>query len=138
MKKVFPYKININKNIPSINIIIEGKSFLNPRSLYLSGSNISMFDQVSSYNPFISGSDTQKNTYPSFTGIIVPEFSVIDEKFLVFNFPQQPKTKGYVDVIMENEAGYGKLTTDSLLPYVSSFEGSQNIQVPWISGIEII
>ena len=39
---------------------------------------------------------------------------------------------------MENEAGYGKLTKDTILPYISSFGCSQNIQFPWTKGIEII
>jgi hypothetical protein len=137
MKKVTPHKISLNKNITAIDITIEGKSFLRPRNLYLSASNISMFSYISSYNPFISGSNIQKTSYPSFSGIIISEFTIINENILIFNFPEQPKTTGYVDVIMENEAGYGKLTTDSLLPYISSFKGFKNIQLPSISGIEI-
>jgi hypothetical protein len=138
MKKVNPQKISLNRNISSIDIIIKGKSFLNSKNLYLSASNINMFSYNSSYNPFLTGSLTQKNSYPAFFGIVVPEFTIIDDKILVFNIPEQPKTTGFIDVIMENEAGYGKLTNDTVLPYVSAFRGSENLQFPWISGIEII
>jgi hypothetical protein len=137
MKKIFPYKITLNQEITAINFTIYGKSFLNPRNLYLSASDISMFDSISSFNPFLSGTITQKNSYPPFQGIVVPEFTVLADKVLIFNFPEQPKTTGFVDVIMENEAGYGKLTTDTLLPFISSFRGAENIQFPWISGIQI-
>lgn len=137
MKKVVPYKISICSNISAIDIFIKGKSFLKPRKLYLSASNEMMFDNIRTFDPFASGTETQKNAYPPFRGIIVPTFNVLDEKFLLFNFPQQPKNVGFVDVIMENEAGYGKLTKDTLLPYFSTFNGSENIQFPWISGIEI-
>jgi len=137
MKKVIPLKLNLNNNISAIDVFIKGKSFLRPRKLYLSASDEMMFDDIRCFNPFISGTCTQKKSYPPFRGIIVPTFTVIDEKILTFRFPEQPKTIGFVDVIMENEAGYGKLTKDTILPYFSSFNESENIQFPWISGIEI-
>jgi len=137
MKKVLPQKLNLNYSVSTVDIFIKGKSFLRPRKLYLSASNEMMFDNIRCFNPFISGTATQKKAYPPFRGILVPSFNVINDKFLVFNFPQEPKTIGYVDVIMENEAGYGKLTSDTLLPYISTFNESENIQFPWISGIEI-
>lgn len=138
MKKVIPYQISLSSNISSVDIFIKGKSFLKPRKLYLSASNEMMFDNIRCFNPFISGTNTQKLSYPPFRAIQVFEFTVINDKFLNFIFPQQPKTIGYVDVIMENEAGYGKLTKDTILPYISSFGCSQNIQFPWTKGIEII
>jgi hypothetical protein len=137
MKKVSPLQISLSTNISAVDVVIKGKSFLRPRKLYLSASNEMMFDCIRCFNPFISGTNTQKISYPSFRGIMVTNFTVLDDKFLIFNFPQQPKTIGYVDVIMENEAGYGKLTKDTILPYFSSFNCSQNIQFPWIKGIEI-
>lgn len=137
MKKVSPLQISLSSNVSAIDVFIKGKSFLRPRKLYLSASNEMMFDCIRCFNPFISGTNTQKNAYPPFRGILVPSFNVINDKFLIFNFPQQPKTIGYVDVIMENEAGYGKLTKDTVLPYIDTFDGSENIQFPWINGIEI-
>jgi len=137
MKKVSPLQISLSADICDIDIIIKGKSFLRPRKLYLSASNEMMFEEIRCFNPFISGTDTQKLSYPPFRGIPVHRFTVIDDKFLTFKLPQPPKTIGFIDVIMENEAGYGKLTKDTILPYISTFNGSENLQFPWISGIEI-
>lgn len=137
MKKVIPYQISLSSNISSVDLFIKGKSFLRPRKLYLSASDEMMFDNIRCFNPFISGTNTQKIAYPSFRGIQVLNFTVINDKFLNFIFPQQPKTIGFVDIIMENEAGYGKLTKDTILPYISSDSYSQNIQFPWYKGIEI-
>lgn len=138
MKSVFPHKILIYSNTdPSnIKIRIHGKSFLNLRNLYLSGSNVSMFDGVSSYNPFLSGSDIQKNSYQPFDAIMVESFTILDNKILEFSFSQIPKTSGFIDIIAENEAGYGKLT-DSKMSFLSSYEGAKDFQFPWVKGIYV-
>jgi hypothetical protein len=140
MKKINPYKIlvYIDTDLSDLNIRITGKLFLNTRNIYLSASNQTMFNNISTYNPFLTGSLTQKNSYPSFQGIQVNEFTIFNDKKIEFVFPELPKTTGFVDVIIENEAGYGKLTTDTRLPFISSFNGAIDIQFPWSNGIQIV
>lgn len=87
---------------------IFGKSFLNVRNVYLSGSDVGMFTGITTFNPF-SGIPHLSGYYPQFNGLIVPEFMVSNDNHISFSLPQIPKTVGYFDVIVENEAGYGKI-----------------------------
>ena len=139
MRKVYPYHFNVGNNTPpsSIYLKIYGKRFLDIRNLYVSGSNIDMFENVTTFDPFSSRKLKQHLAYPSFDAIIVPEFEISSENIISFNLPQTPKTVGYIDVIIENEAGYGKLTIDSRMPFISSYVGAVDIQNPWVDGIII-
>jgi hypothetical protein len=138
MRQVFPYKIKINPNTQAsdIRIQIQGKSFLKTRSLYLSASNLEMFENIQEFNPFLDGSEKQIQLYPPFSALQVLEFTTIDERYIEFIFPEIPKSSGMVDIIAENEAGYGKLT-DSRLPFLSSYEGAEDFQFPWVGGLQI-
>ena len=72
-----------------------------------------------------------------FYAIKVPMFSY-NEHCISFKLPQIPKGNGYIDVIAENEAGYGKLTVGSRLPFEKTYEGAVDIQKPSVSGIKVI
>ena len=50
---------------------------------------------------------------------------------------QIPGGSGYVDVIAENECGYGKLTVGSRRPPISSWSGWTLEQPPYVDGILI-
>ncbi len=108
-------------------IEIYGKSFFDVRNVYLSASDEGMFDGITLYHPF-SSIPNMENKYPAFRGIIVPEFTLYNENFLSFDLPQIPKYSGYVDVIIENEAGYGVLTKDKQLPKVFAYDGAQGLE----------
>jgi len=119
-----------------MNVSIEGYKFLEVSNVYLSASDVTMFDNLSTFNLYVSGNSSQKLSYPEFVGVEVGDFLVAGERMLNFTFPQTPKTVGYVDVLVANEAGYGKLT-ESRLPFVSSWYGATEYQFPWVNGIEI-
>lgn len=108
-------------------IEIYGKSFFDVRNVYLSASDERIFDGITLYHPF-SSIPNMENKYPAFRGIIVPEFTLYNENFLSFELPQMPKMSGYVDVIIENEAGYGILTKDKQLPKVFAYDGAQGLE----------
>lgn len=108
-------------------IEIYGKSFFDVRNVYLSASDEGIFDGITLYHPF-SSIPNMENKYPAFRGIVVPEFTLYNENFLSFDLPQIPKLSGYVDVIIENEAGYGILTKDKPLPKVFAYDGAQGLE----------
>jgi hypothetical protein len=118
------------------NISLFGKYFFDIRNLYISGSNDGMFTGETFFNPF----STITNLYssnPGFNAVIVPEFNIYTDQLMSFVLPQAPKTNGFFDIIAENEAGYGKLTTGSIRTYVSSWSGFVNQQPPSISGVQV-
>lgn len=148
---VFPHNLYIlNSNISSVqvkNVSIVGKSFFNISNLYLSGSDTSIFENLnySFYNPFSSVANLSSKNL-GFYGNVIESFTIIDDNFLIFEIPEQliysvqSKTfpyDSYLDVIVENEAGYGLLSRDSYVERISSWSGFTNIQKPSISGIYI-
>lgn len=123
-------------NSQSFTFLIKGKPFFDLRSVYLSASNPLMFDNITFYNPFSAVKKLSAENV-GFYGLKLSIFSY-NEYCISFKFPQIPKTNGYVDVIVENEAGYGKLTVGSRLPFERIFEGAVDIQKPCVSGIKIV
>ena len=117
-------------------VLIKGNLFLEIRNVYLSGSNPLMFDNISLYAPFSSIKNLSANYIP-FYGIKIDCFDYT-ETFLTFKLNQLPKTNGYMDVIIENEAGYEKLSTGSLVPFISSYPNAINYQRPCTNGIRVI
>ena len=102
-------------SVINLDFIIKGGTFFNLLNVYLSADSDLMFDGVTFYNPF-SGIKNLSAQNLGFSAFLLPEFSY-NENYVFFSLTQFPKTSGYFDVIVENEAGYGKLTTS---PYVSS------------------
>lgn len=137
-----PYKLNLypETNVLSstnnLNINLRGEYFFNIRNVYISGSDPGMFDNGVFFNPF----SAIPNLYPSnpgFFAVVIPEFTLFNDKAITFTLPQTPKTNGFFDVIVENESGYGKLTTGSFRNYVSSWSGFTAQQFPTVSGVQI-
>ena len=108
-------------------IQIYGKSFFEIRNVYLSASNENMFTGITTYQPF-SGISRMDDMYPSFRGIVVPEFILYNENYLTFEMPQIPTQNGLIDVIIENEAGYGILTKDNQLPKQYTYDGALGLE----------
>lgn len=123
--------------INDLNITITGNSFYNPRNVYLSGQNPNMFVNTTYYNPF-SAIKNLSGSNPGFNALVVPSFNLITDKYITFTLPEYPLSNGFVDIIVENEAGYGLLTQGSITNYPSSWSGFVNSQSPSISGIQII
>ena len=150
-QNVFPYKISVL--MPSISseqlkkIIVSGKSFYEIRNVYLSASDVTIFNSLSyaCYNPF--GNYPKLAPYnPPFCGVSIPFFEVRNENVLMFDVPdavfyelqKKPiQTENYLDVIVENEAGYGLLTRDSIMYRDSSWRGFTQEVRPCVSGISI-
>jgi len=99
----------------NLDFIIKGGTFFNLSNVYLSSNDENMFSGVTFYNPF-SAVKNLSAQYIGFSAVLLPEFSY-NENYVFFTLPEMPKASGFFDVIVENEAGYGKLTTS---PYVSS------------------
>ncbi len=123
-------------NFPTIEIF--GKSFFEIKNVYLSASNENMFNGVTTFHPF-SGIPRMEDMYPSFRGIVVPEFLLYNENYLTFELPQIPLETGMIDVIVENEAGYGILTKDKQMPKLSAYDGALGLECKdcGIFGIDI-
>lgn len=128
LRDIEPCKVIAYNQLNNFKTIeIYGKSFFEVRNVYLSASNEEMFDGISLFNPF-SSIPRMESIYPAFRGIVVPDFNLFNENFLSFDLPQVPKTFGYVDVIVENEAGYGILTEDKQRPKVFAYDGAQGLE----------
>ena len=132
MNKVVPSYLNcsVDKPLSSIQIYVKGKSFLRIRNLYLSGSNDQMFDFFTLHDPF-SASPRLHVKYPAFRGVVVPEFTVESDNLITFQMPEHADTVGYIDIIAENEAGYGSLVIDTQNRNISATQE----EIPWINGI---
>jgi hypothetical protein len=123
-----------------------GKSFLLPRNLYLSAADIDLYNGLSYsyFNPFSSFSRLSGNN-PGFTAYAVPEFTLIGDSKVIFDIPneffnyilQKEEYSTYIDVIIENEAGYGLLSRDSYSYTISSWSGFIPYQKPSIKGLSI-
>ena len=118
------------------NILVKGKNFYNIRAVYLKTNNSLMFEETTICNPFSSVKNLSAAN-PAFFGIKIP-FYIYKENYLAFSLPKLPKIDGFFDVVIENEAGYGLLSRDSRLPFVSAYPNAIDIQLPCVSGIQAI
>jgi hypothetical protein len=123
-------------------IVIDGTFFDTLCSLYVSGSE-GLFSDVSIFNP-ASANVKISAMYPEFSGVEIDNWTTYSDSKLSFIMPSAVSA-GYVDVIAFNEAGYGKLTIDSvrptLNPYVSgtvAYDEYVEYQHPSVSGIQVL
>jgi hypothetical protein len=125
-------------NDGNLNIEVFGKSFFDVRNVYISASNEDMFGPLTFHNPF-SSIPNMALKYPAFNGIVIPSFNLFNENYLSFSLPQNPNANGLLNIILENEAGYGILTTDNKTPMVSAYVGANPIECKecGLSGIQI-
>jgi hypothetical protein len=135
IKNSHPYILNLySSSLSSANlnrINVKGKNFFNITNVYLSATQNTMIDGITLFNPF----SAFPNLYPynpSFYGVVIPTF-FIGDNFISFNIPQI-KESGYIDVIIENEAGYSVLSRDSYNPSLSA---NRELLLPCISGIKV-
>ena len=125
---------------------VNGRSFFNILNVYISASDINIFGgNVSFFNPF----STTTNLYssnPGFIASIIPIFYVVNEKNIIFDIPDNifyyinslgSNYSVYLDVIIENEAGYALLSRDSIQYPVSSWSGFTFTQNPSVSGVYV-
>lgn len=94
-------------------IEIFGKHLRYTRAIYVSSSNSGAFNEpVRIFNPFGSISNLSAEYLP-FNGFVIPEFSVYSDNFVTFELPFEVQSSNKIDIILENEAGYGSLIRDT-------------------------
>jgi hypothetical protein len=137
-----PYKPLMFVGVPK-RFTTYGASFFKVTNVYLSG-----VPYLSStfFNPF-SAINGLSATYPGFTAIQLQASNYIsnNDNTLTFTAPSA-SSPGFIDVIVQNEAGYGILTQNVqknivLNPYTSGSADYNNFTpyvMPWAKGIEVI
>jgi hypothetical protein len=139
--KPLPFALSVSSND---NIVLFGDMFQYTSAIYIiptpnvyPNSALSYFDPFSSY-PYLSA------TYPGFSAIKFYNWYIENEKAIVMTL-DSATSAGYIDVIVENDAGYGRMSQDciskTINPYISGTSDYNNwtaYQVPWLSGINIL
>ena len=105
------------------------------QAVYLSGKPLSGITTF--YNPF-SAVPKLSASYPGFTAykLLSSNYSTNFDNTLVINVPP-PVSAGYIDVIAQNPAGYGKLTQYAV-KYLYSGEQTLLELRPWSSGVSVL
>jgi len=113
---------------------VYGKSFMQLQAVYLSGRPLS---GTTLYRPF-SAIPKLSAVYPSFTAykLLSSNYSTNFDNTLTINVPP-PVSAGYIDVIVQNPAGYGKLT-QYVVRYPYSGVQTQLELKPWSSGVSVL
>ena len=113
---------------------VYGKSFMQLQAVYLSGKTLS---GTTLYNPF-SAIPKLSAVYPSFTAykLLSSNYSTNFDNTLTINVPP-PVSAGYIDVIAQNPAGYGKLTQYAVKYLYSGVQTQLELR-PWSSGISVL
>jgi hypothetical protein len=115
---------------------IYGKYLLSIRNVYLIPSMSNMLTGCVLHNPF-SAVPNLSALYPAFSGLKLSEFNVLTDETLEFDIPHYPLTDGNIDILVENEAGYGRLTRDSLRANIKSWSGWLLEHPPYYKGIQV-
>jgi len=107
-----PQPIDVSPDFATIGISkgisISGKSFLRISNVYLSGNPYVSACQT--YNPFLSVY-SMSATYPALFAFKLPAsaINILSDHQIMLTIPA-PSATGRFDIIVENLAGYGKLT----------------------------
>lgn len=112
---------------------VYGKSFMQLKAVYLSGAPLS---GTSFYNPF-SAVPKLSAAYPGFTAykLLSSNYSTNFDNIITINVPA-PIAAGYIDVIVQNPAGYGKLTQYVVKELYPGTLTQQQLR-PWSDGIVV-
>jgi hypothetical protein len=118
-------------------LTIKGRSFFNIKNIYFKNLKNDVFSRpVTLYNPFSSVSNLSANN-SKFYGIKINNFTVINDNMIIIQIPQIFLNKGYFDIVVENEAGFGFLTQDSKVPNTLKFGGFKNTQKYTVDGVYV-
>jgi hypothetical protein len=133
LKNATPLTINSSyNNVSSCNLTVYGKNFFSLNNVYISASNSNMLDNVTLFNPFSSFNNLYPNN-PPFHAQVIPSFTQIDN-IIQFYLPNIHHT-GFLDIIIQNDAGYALLTRDCKNLSLSS---NNPFLLLCLSGIRII
>lgn len=113
---------------------VYGKSFMRLEAVYLSGFP---YEGQTFYNPF-SAVPKLSAQYPGFFGVklLSSSYQSNNNNTITFTMPSATRA-GYVDIIVQNPAGYGKLT-QYVVKYLYSGEQTQLELRPWSSGVKVL
>lgn len=113
---------------------VYGKSFFRVTNVYLSGLP---YENQTFYNSFSAVPKLSAN-YPGFFGVklLSSNYQSNNDNTITLTMPSATRA-GYVDVIVENPAGYGKLT-QYVVKYLYDNTQTQLELRPWSSGIKVL
>ena len=113
---------------------VYGKSFFRVTNVYLSGLP---YTSQTFYNPF-SAVPKLSAQYPGFLGVklLSSSYQSNNDNTITFTMPSATRA-GYVDIIVQNPAGYGKLT-QYVVKYLYDNTQTQLELRPWSSGIKVL
>lgn len=98
-------------------------------AVYLSGNN-SMFSGTITASPFVSSTNLSAG-YPPLANVVPALSYYIDSNNkMTVSYPA-PASQGFFDIIVVNDAGYAKLSTNS-------YNANLSTQYPYISGIKVV
>ena len=142
---IIPYVVSVYESDSSKNtktIYVKGRSFFNITNVYFAKIinpliNTDVFNvNLTSFNPF-SAVPKLATQNPQFYGYEINDYTIIDDKHLLIKIPEILSKDGYFDIVIQNEAGLGFLTKDSVVPFLPVFEGQQDIQKPCTVGVQV-
>jgi hypothetical protein len=113
---------------------VYGKSFYNVTNVYLSGAP---YTNTTFYSPF-SSVPRLSALYPGFSAVKLSRtsFTSNNDNTIVFTMPSATQA-GFIDVIVENIAGYGRLTQCVIKELYSGNLTLQELR-PWSTGIKVL
>jgi len=113
---------------------VYGKSFYDVQAVYLSGAP---YTNQTFYSPF-SGVPKLSAGYPGFFGVklLSSQYSSNNDNTITFTMPSAVRP-GYVDIIVQNPAGYGTLTKYVIKDLYSGTQTQLQLR-PWSSGIKVL
>ncbi len=112
---------------------VYGKSFVKITNVYLSGAP---YENTTFYNPFSSVAKLSAH-YPGFFGVklLSSTYTTNNDNTISFTMPSAT-LPGFVDIIVENPAGYGKLTQYVIKNLYSGVQDLSTLR-PWAHGIKV-
>lgn len=115
---------------------VYGKSFRRIEAVYLSGAP---YNNQTFYNPF-SGSPKLSAAYQGFTALKLLSSQYTTNSFNTLTITLPPPVRvGYVDIIVQNPAGYGVLTQCVIKEkYYSNTVQTQQQLRPWSDGVQVL
>jgi hypothetical protein len=135
-----PHYITIYTSISSEStkyITIIGRSFYKIKNIYFKNFKGDVFNTpVTLYNPFSSVAKLSAHN-TKFYGIKIENFVVVNNNKIIIEVPQIFSNKGFIDVLIENEAGYGLLTEDSRVPFKLKYGNIKDTQKYTVNGIYV-
>lgn len=113
---------------------VYGRSFTRLQAVYLSGVPLL---NTTFHNPF-SAVPKLSAQYPGFNGYKLPQsaYTTNFDNTITINIPA-PAKLGYIDVIVQNPAGYGKLTQYVVKQLYSNVQDLSTLR-PWSQGVKVL